>query len=112
MVTKTKPPAAEDPAAALRAVPFVDDPIEFFSRCVLALAPELSAAVLEHARAHTQDQLGGGEYYVGRDLQRRREQRNAAIKRDHQAGERIPLLQRRYGLTRSQLHRILAGGAG
>ena len=52
----------------------------------------------------------GERVYVARNkqaMQANISSRNAAIQRDHQRGERVPLLMRRYGLTRRRIEQIL-----
>lgn len=57
------------------------------------------------------DEWGGDRPYIGReaDAVRERSRRDRAIIADHQAGERIPLLMRKYGLSRPRIYRILEG---
>lgn len=57
------------------------------------------------------DEWGGDRPYIGReaDAGRERSRRDRAIIADHHAGERIPLLMRKYGLSRSRIYRILEG---
>ena len=108
MVTKTRTPDPEDIDAKLAQVQMVDDPLEYMMCCVLALAPGLSHEVAKAALQHAREQQGGRARWIASGADESRRRRNAAILRDHHAGERIPLLMRRYGLTRSQIHRILS----
>jgi hypothetical protein len=99
----------------LRAVQPCDDLLEYTMRCVLALAPQLEAEVLVAAERQVRDLFGGDRIYVGRRAGQglnpreaaRRDVRNAAIRRDFQAGERIALLTRRYGISTTQVWRIV-----
>lgn len=97
-----------DPAAALAQVPHTDDVVEYTLRCVLALAPELSAAVLEHADRQVRAVWSGDRPYIARRAGEGKSSRNAAIKRDHQAGERLKLLARRYELSERRILQIVA----
>lgn len=120
MVKKTAstPDAAEQPPllpgedtspeqAALAAVEHTNDVVEYTLRCVMALAPQLKAAIVRAAEAQVREVFGGDEVWVGRrpDLQNR----NAAIRRDYLAGERVALLARRYDLTQRHVLRIIKG---
>lgn len=108
MVNNTPPTSMPDTTAALQTVPHSDDIVEYMLQCVLALAPSLNQAVLDAADKHMREVWGGDRPYIARRSGDGLSARNAAIRRDHQAGERIPLLMRRYGLSRFQLHRILS----
>lgn len=111
MVTKTAQMTLQaDPAVALAAVPHTDDVVEYAMRCVLALAPQLNQAVIDAAARQVRGTFGGERAYIGRKQGEGRSARNEQIRRDYRNGERIPLLMRRYGLGRTQLHEILKGG--
>ena len=109
-MVKTANPPKTDPAEALAAVPHTDDVIEYAMRCVLALAPQLNQAVIDAAARQVRGTFGGDRAYIGKKQGEGRSARNEAIRRDHENGERIPLLMRRYGLGRTQLHEIIKGG--
>lgn len=116
MVTKpdlfaAKAERKHDPVAALRGVPHTDDIVDYTIACILALAPSLSAAMMAPAAKQVRETFGGDRPYIARRQGDGRSARNDAIRRDHQAGERIPMLMRRYGLGRTQLHQIINGGA-
>ena len=73
---------------------------------VIAMAPGFSAAIAAQVANETRDRWGGDRVYIqrkGGTLSTR----NANIKRDHQAGERIPFLERRYGLSKARLWAII-----
>ena len=99
--------APHDARQALAAVPTSDDVVDYLLRCVLALAPGLSEAVARQAEAQVRGTFGGARVYVGRRTGEGTAARNAAIRRDHRAGERMELLERRYGLSRQHLWRIV-----
>ena len=101
----TKPPA--DQPDALQAVPYTDDVVEYTLRCVLALAPSFQACLARQIEAQVRGTFGGARVYVGKRAGEGAATRNAAIRRDYRAGERLELLERRYGLGRVQLWRII-----
>jgi Mor family transcriptional regulator len=97
-----------------------DDLIDDVLDAVLQLAPAFCAALAEHrdqlqALAHKISEQKHREYAGDRvyipstteSARRERGSRNAAILRDHQAGERMMLLERRYGLHRNTLWKII-----
>jgi Mor family transcriptional regulator len=97
-----------------------DDLIDDVLDAVLQLAPAFCAALVEHrdqlqALAHKISEQKHREYAGDRvyipstteSARRERGSRNAAILRDHQAGERMMLLERRYGLHRNTLWKII-----
>jgi Mor family transcriptional regulator len=104
MVTKSD---VKDPASVLAKVPASDDIVEYTLRCVLALAPELSDAIRKSASQQVREMFGGERVYVSRRPGEGRFVRNAQIRRDYKSGERIPLLERRYGLSPAHLWRII-----
>lgn len=110
MVKTSTPTDMPDTTAALQSIPHTDDVVEYMLRCVLALAPSLNQAVIDTADRHMREVWGGDRPYIARRAGDGLSTRNAAIRRDHQAGERIPLLVRRYGLTARQISRIVHGG--
>lgn len=99
--------AATAEQQALASVEHTDDVVEYTLRCIMALAPRLNAAVVRAAEAQVREVFGGDEVWVGRrpDLQNR----NASIRRDYLAGERVALLARRYQLTQRHVLRIIKG---
>ena len=108
MVKNAKPPIQTDFDKALAAVPVQGNPYDYLMSCVLALAPQLSQAITDSAMKQTIKNFGQQSHYlVGRyykDIQAR----DASIKVDYwQKGERIPLLERRYGLSKSRLWEII-----
>lgn len=91
-------PAAYEPSAT--------DIISDLLSQVLAMAPEFSAALAAQIERDAREKWGGDRVYVqrkGGTLSHR----NAAIKRDYRAGERVPLLSRRYGLSTPRLWEII-----
>jgi len=100
-------------AHALASVPVTEDIIEYTIACALALSPpEVRAYLREHMAPQVSAQarkiFGGDRVFIGKRSGDTRSERNAAIKRDYwQSGERIALLERRYGLSASHLWRII-----
>jgi Mor family transcriptional regulator len=102
------PPDHQQTTLDLQKVEHTDDVVEYTIRCVLAMAPALSAAMHRHieeaAGAQVKLVFGGERHYItSRDNSRR----DAQIRSDYQAGERIPLLERRYRLKKSRLLEII-----
>lgn len=113
MVTKkTSSQSAEldlhDPAVALEQVPHTDDVVEYTLRCVLALAPGLSQSLIDQADRQVRAIWSGDRPYIARRSGEGKSTRNAAIKRDYQAGERLKLLVRRYQLSERRILQIVA----
>lgn len=104
-------PATPDPLPTLGAIQHTDDVVEYTLNCVLAMAPGLSEAIRQHIKKATNDHVrslfGGERAYVSRRPGDGRFARNAQIRRDYKAGERIPLLQRRYNLSPARLWQII-----
>ncbi len=101
------PPAALQ--ARLAQIPPTEDVVEYTLRVVFALAPQFEAAVREAAERHVREMFGGSQVYVPRRAGDGRASRNDAIRRDYRNGERIGLLARRYGLSETQVWRIVNG---
>lgn len=75
---------------------------------VVQIWPDLEPEKLELARRQILDRWGGAKIYVGRKLGEGRNLRDEAIQRDYRNGERVPLLMRRYNLSRARIHAILS----
>ena len=104
MVKNATKPAAQPEATAYAGNE--NDLIDDILMRVIALTPGFSAAVAAQVAAETRDRWGGDRVYI----QRKGDTistRNASIKRDYLAGERIPLLERRYGLCKARLWEII-----
>jgi Mor family transcriptional regulator len=113
MVTKKSAIQSEEldldgAAEALKQVQHTDDVVEYTLRCVLALAPGLSQALIEHADRQVREIWSGDRPYIAKRPGEGKSSRNASIKRDHQAGERLKLLARRYQLTERRILQIVA----
>lgn len=104
MVTKTR----EHAQPGLDHVEHTDDVVEFTLRCVLALAPSLSQAIVAAAEQHVRHVFGGDEVWVSkrRDLVRR----NSEIMREYLAGERISYLSRKHEISERHVMRIIKTG--
>jgi Mor family transcriptional regulator len=106
MVTKShsKPrPAAEQPAE----VTHENDIIEDIFAAVIAMAPQFQAE-LEKIKHAKREMWAGDRPYIAHRAGDGTSSRNLAIKRDYwQHGERIPLLERRYGLSKARLWQII-----
>jgi Mor family transcriptional regulator len=88
----------------------MQDPLTEFRHAVLRkIPPEIDRATLAEVLAEVEIAVrtlyGGDRYYIqsGRAL------RDAAIRREHRAGERVPYLARKYGLSKRRVEQIIAG---
>ena len=89
-------------------VPNENDIIDDILRRVIAMAPAFTAALAAQIDKQARAQWGGDRPYIAHRNGAGTSSRNAAIKRDYwQGGERIPLLERRYGLAKSRLWEII-----
>lgn len=108
-VTLVPPPA---PGKALAAVPVTEDIIEYTLACALALSPpDVRAYLRQHVASQVSGQarkvFGGDRIYIGKSIGDSVSDRNEAIKRDWQRGERYSLLERRYKLGKTRLWQII-----
>lgn len=107
----------EAPAAF---APAPDDLIDDILDAVLQMAPSFCAALTQqrHQLAamalaisdQKHREYAGEQFYIAKTAEasrRQRTQRNAAILRDHQAGERMMLLERRYKLSKQAIWKII-----
>jgi Mor family transcriptional regulator len=111
--------AVQLPDIDLTKIPHSDDLVEYTLRIVLALAPALSDAIKEDMKSRASKQIreiyggkkvfyGDEQVYIGKRPTEGRFARNAQIRRDYKAGERIHLLERRYGLSARRLWQIIS----
>lgn len=98
--------ADEDP------LPSGDDIVTDILRRVIAMAPAFSAALARQVEQSVRRDWGGDRVFIARREGEGRSQRNDAIRRDYLAGERLALLERRYGLSQRQLLRVIKLPAG
>lgn len=98
---------AFDAQRALNGVMLTDDVLEYHMRCVLALAPGLNEEIIRHATRHTRLMFKGARAYIAAREGEGTTARNEAIRRDYRNGERLELLERRYGIGRVQIWRIV-----
>ena len=91
-------PAAYEPSAT--------DIISDLLSQVQAMAPEFSVALAAQIERDAREKWGGDRIYVQRNGGTL-SHRNAAIRREHQAGERIALLSRRHRLSAARLWQII-----
>lgn len=87
--------------------PNENDIIDDILRRVIAMAPGFSAALAAQIDKETREQWGGDRPYISLRRGAGRSTRNELIKRDYLAGERIPLLERRYSLSPRQIWRAI-----
>lgn len=87
--------------------PNENDIIDDILRRVVAMAPGFSAALAAQVDKEARQQWGGDRPYISIRRGAGKSSRNAAIKRDYLAGERIPLLERRYQLSGPRIWQII-----
>lgn len=87
--------------------PCENDIIDDILRRVIALAPGFNAALAAQVDKAAREQWGGDRVYIGLRRGAGVSTRNAAIKRDYLAGEHIPLLERRYKLSRARIWQVI-----
>ena len=86
-----------------------DDLVDDLLGIVAGLLPEAFTETLRaKADAIARERWGGDRPYIARRSGEGRSERNASVRRDHRHGASVPLLQRRYGLSRRQIHRLLS----
>lgn len=111
MVKKPRPmQTALDIPADATFVPAENDLIDDVLRRVIEMAPAFSAALAQQISSQVRHDWAGDTVkicYIARESRIMRNQRNDAIKRDWQRGERLPLLERRYGLSERRIRQIL-----
>lgn len=80
---------------------------------LIAMVQQLSSISANEAatlEAAVRDRWGGDRPYIAKRDEKRRSERNAAIRSDHQRGDAVTLLVQRYGLSRHTVWRVLAMG--
>ena len=82
---------------------FVDDVLALLASLLPGVTPDHCAA----ASAAIRERWGGDRPYIARRAGEGRSGRNESIRRDYQRGERLALLERRYGLTQRRLLQIV-----
>lgn len=112
-IKPAKPPtAAAQPKAVFAGQSYQgqpDDVIDDLLGIVAGLLPGVFTPELR-AKADSigRERWGGDKPYISRRAGEGRSERNANIRRDHRRGASIPLLERRYSLSRRHLHRLLS----
>lgn len=84
---------------------FVDDVLALVARLVPGMTPEHAAQAAQAVR----ERWGGDRPFIARRAGEGRSGRNEQIRRDYLRGERLALLERRYGLSQRHLIRIVKG---
>ncbi len=85
-----------------------DDIVVDILRMVIQMAPTFSQALAAQVEHQIKERWGGDRPYIPKPrLRMAQSQRNDAIRRDYLAGERIGLLERRYGLKKTRIWEIL-----
>jgi Mor family transcriptional regulator len=96
--------AAAQPSPYL---PDANDIVADMLAVVHEIWPELGPEKLAAAERQIRERWGGDRPYIAIRAGLGRSERNDAILRDHRAGERIPLLMRRYSLSRGRIYEII-----
>jgi Mor family transcriptional regulator len=108
MVKIAKPQAIQaQPEEMTVSEPNENDIIDDILRRVIAMAPGFSEALAAQIDKEARAQWGGDRPYISLRRGDGRSTRNANIKRDYLAGERVPLLERRYGLSARQIWNVI-----
>lgn len=76
----------------------------------LGIAPDVAKQLIATIEITAKD-YAGDRVYIGKGDGGQLSQRNMAIIRDWRAGERVPLLSRRYGVSVRHIRRIVSGKA-
>lgn len=84
-----------------------DDIIDDILAEVAARLPAFTPTLRATVDAAVRDRWGGDKPYIAKRQGDGRSERNSAIRRDHRRGVSVAVLQRRYGLSRITLWRIL-----
>lgn len=84
---------------------FVDDVLALVVRMVPGMTPDHAAQAAQAVR----ERWGGDRPFIARRAGEGRSGRNEQIRRDYLRGERLALLERRYGLSQRHLIRIVKG---
>lgn len=100
-----------DLESSLESVEYTDDVVEYMFRCLLAMSPQFTEAVRQSTERHVREMFGGSRVYIARRSGDGTAERNAAILRDYLRGERLSLLERRYGLSQRRILQIIKTAA-
>lgn len=84
-----------------------DDIVADILQRVVALAPGFTAALAVQVDREVREHWGGDRPYIARRAGEGTSQRNAAIRREYQAGAHIGGLSRKYRLSRQRIHQIV-----
>ena len=115
MVKKAKPMQTTIEIHTTDAAPFVpadNDLIDDVLRRVIEMAPAFSAALAAQISKEVRREWAGESVrvcYIKSEARAYKSRRDEAIKRDWQRGERLPLLERRYGISERRIRQILFG---
>jgi Mor family transcriptional regulator len=96
----TPPPPAFEPSE--------NDIVADILAAVQQIWPELEPDKLRQAEEQIRERWGGDRPYIGRRAGHGSSARNEAIVREHQRGERLPYLARRYKLSERRILQIIS----
>lgn len=86
---------------------------DVFERLATALEKAPPADAIKHVEEAVRRDWGGERCYIGKRPEDHAEQlsrRDAAVRKDFRAGERVELLARRYGISVKRVRQIVAAG--
>ena len=89
---------------------YPDDFVCDVLRLLRQLAPKITDEMAAQVDAALRARWGGDRPYIALRLGQGRSERNERIRRDYLAGERLELLERRYGLSQRHLIRVVKLG--
>lgn len=105
--TRTAAPLFHGQSTANNAATNQDDFVSWFVAAAQEECPEMTDEQAARLASRACGTWGGDRPYIAKRQGEGRSDRNAAIRRDFQRGESIPLLMRRYELCRRQILRVL-----
>ena len=113
MVTKSAARPTTNPTTTVSddAAPFQpseNDIIDDILALVIAMSPDFQAALARQISEAARKKWGGDRPYIARRSGEGRSSRNEQIIRDYQNGEHIPLLERRYRLSKARIWQIIS----
>lgn len=98
-----RPVPSRQAEEALRQVPHTDDIIDYTMRCLMALAPQTGEEIVRSVERQVRDVFARNKVYVAARSGEGKAPRNAQIRREFLAGERVAMLARKYGLSEAMV---------
>lgn len=88
-----------------------DDFVNDLLQRIVPAHAKLAGSIREQIEADIRRDYGGDRPYIGKtgeDVRAEIAARDARILRQYQAGERVPLLARRHGMSKGRIYQIIA----